>query len=55
MKALFKTLFGDGPNLAGVAAVVELATVLALTGHGGLAVYLVPLALLALIGLLASV
>ncbi|MFL5283401.1 MAG: hypothetical protein ACJ8AW_21015 [Rhodopila sp.] len=55
MKALFKTLFGDGPNLVGVAAVVALAAVLALTGHGGIAAYVVPMALLAVVGLLASV
>jgi hypothetical protein len=55
MKALFKTLFGDMANVIGVSAVVALAAMLAVTGHGGLAAYVVPVALLPLIGLLASV
>ncbi len=54
MKALFKTLFGDGPNLVGVGAVVAVAVALAWSGHGGIAIFMIPALLLALVGVLAG-
>ncbi len=53
MSALVKTLFGDAYNVAGVAIVVAVAVALAETGHGGWAVYAMPLAALAVVGWLA--
>lgn len=47
MNAFFKTLFGDVPNLVFVGCIVALAALLIHFGGGRVAVYTVPLLLLA--------
>jgi hypothetical protein len=52
MKAFVKTLFGDTPNIAGVALIVAVA-VLTGTGHADWAVFAMPVVGLAVIAALA--
>jgi hypothetical protein len=53
MKAFVKTLFGDTPNIAGVALIVAVAAVLTGTGHADWAVFAMPVVGLAVIAALA--
>ena len=54
MKAVAKTLFGDGRNLAGVALIVAAAAVLTGLGHGGWAVFAMPATALGVVAWLAQ-
>jgi hypothetical protein len=53
MKAFIKTLFGDRWNIAGVAVIVAVAAGLTGLGHAGWAVFAMPVAGLAVVGILA--
>jgi hypothetical protein len=52
MKAFVKTLFGDTPNIAGVALIVAVAAVLTETGHADWAVFAMPVVGLAVVAAL---
>jgi hypothetical protein len=54
MKAFIKTLFGDIWNLAGVALIVVVGAAFTATGHGGWAVFAMPLVALAVVAALAG-
>ena len=54
MKALFKTLFGDLRNIAGIGVILGMAAGLVAVGHGDWAVYAVPLAGLGVVAWLAG-
>jgi hypothetical protein len=53
MKALAKTLFGDGWNIAGVAIIVSVAAALTKLGHPGWAVFAMPTVALGVVAWLA--
>ena len=53
MKALVRTLFGDGRNLVAVATILLLEAALAVSGGFGAAAYVVPVAVLAAVTWLA--
>jgi hypothetical protein len=53
MKAFVKTLFGDKLNIAGVALIIAVATILTETGHADWAVFAMPVVGLAVIAALA--
>ncbi len=54
MKALFKTLFGDARNLAGVGIMLAIAAGLVAVGRGEWAVFAVPLVGLGVVAWLAG-
>ena len=54
MKALFKTLFGDSRNLAGVGLMIAVAAALTAAGQAAWAVFLVPIVGVGVIFALAS-
>jgi len=53
MRAVVKTLFGDGRNVVAVGVVVGLAELLNAAGHAEWAVYAMPVAILAAVAWLA--
>jgi hypothetical protein len=53
MRAFVKTLFGDTWNIAGVAVIVAVAAALSGLGHPAWAVFAMPVAVLAVVAILA--